>query len=174
MASTAAALNGALLAAVCFVLLHSSTGQQPVPASNCPDHAAPTPPPVPPASTPTPTPAPPPTADCYSSCGSQCNTNCTNYREAGLRQCDAQNVAAFNSCYDSCTSRTCPGKSCVHSGCGSGNCTCENGNARSCCEWCGSAISSAYFNCRTSVERVFTTACSPAPTNATRTVSRPA
>ena len=68
----------------------------------------------------------------------------------------SDHVAAFNACYESCTSHTCPGKSCVHSGCGFGDCSCHNRNASSCCEWCGNAVSSSdpvYQRCLSYWER---------------------
>ncbi|KAF8659560.1 hypothetical protein HU200_058312 [Digitaria exilis] len=132
--------------------------QQPAPGSHCSPHTqpppapAPAPPPpptisLPPAPTPTPTPAPPP-IDCHNLCVSDCDHNCTASYDAGLSQCQAQAAADFNDCYASCTSEKCPGKSCEHSGCGVGNCTCDNPNASNCCQECAFAASSIYTTCR--------------------------
>lgn len=160
MASTSAALNNrALVAAVCVVLLHSSMGQQPTPSSHCSPHTGqqPTPapalapiptPPQAPTPTPTPSPAPTPVIDCHNQCTSDCNYNCSSSADAGISKCEADAVAGFNGCYASCTSQRCPGKSCEHSGCGFRNCTCDNPNASYCCQGCASAVSSAYFTCR--------------------------
>ncbi|PAN20795.1 hypothetical protein PAHAL_3G411800 [Panicum hallii] len=156
MASTAAALNGVLVTAVCAVLLHSSMGQQPSPTTpDCPDHTGQQPVPVPaPAPTPLPvTPPPAPAVDCSSYCTSTCTSRCEAYRRDGLAKCETDAAAAFNGCYDSCTAQNCPGKSCVHSGCGNTTCSCENTNARSCCQSCGSAVTPTYSQCRSSYER---------------------
>ncbi|TKW28276.1 hypothetical protein SEVIR_3G309300v4 [Setaria viridis] len=151
MASTAAALNNvALVAAVCAVLLHSSMGQQPMPTPNCPDHTGQQPVPPPPS---TPIPALTPMVDCQSYCSSQCQSNCTANMGADLAECDTTYARNFNGCYGECTNRTCPGKSCVHSGCGLGNCYCQNANARSCCEECSNILSSTYIECRYIIER---------------------
>ncbi|CAD6270739.1 unnamed protein product [Miscanthus lutarioriparius] len=179
MASAVAALKKALLVAVCvMLLLHSSMGQQPPttsPASTPPytgqQPPPPSPPPVVPAPTPTPTPtpvpapmptptpaspAPSPISNCtYSDCASQCTPSC----EAGYHPSNCTSLAegVFNGCYESCTNHTCPGKSCVHSGCGVGTCSCDNPHAVSCCESCRNAVypavGSAVQRCQSYNER---------------------
>ncbi|CAL4907012.1 unnamed protein product [Urochloa decumbens] len=146
MASTAAALIGAMVAAVCMVLLHSSMGQQPTSAPPCHDNTG-----QQPASTPVPAPAP--AVDCTSYCSSQCQSNCTANMGADLARCDTDYATDFNGCYGYCTNRTCRGKSCDHSGCGIGNCSCKNDNARGCCKECSDILSSTYFQCRYFIER---------------------
>jgi len=170
MASTAAALNGVIVAAMCVLLLHSSMGQQATPTPHCPDHtgqkpvpvlapvptplsATPAPAPTLPSAPPPVTPSPAPAVDCSSYCSLTCTSRCEAYRKDGLAKCDADAAAAFNGCYESCTTKNCPGKSCVHSGCGNTTCSCDNTNARSCCQSCGSAISLSYSQCRSPYER---------------------
>ena len=155
-----------MVVAVCVVLLHSSLGQQqPTPASrDCPytgQQPPPSPTPVVPAPMPTPTPAlpapaPAPVSNCtYSDCASQCTPSC----EAGYHptNCTSLLEGAFNGCYESCTNHTCPGKSCVHSGCGFGTCSCDNPHAVSCCESCRNAVypavGSAVQRCQSYNER---------------------
>ncbi|KAK8458163.1 hypothetical protein SEVIR_3G309200v4 [Setaria viridis] len=122
----------------------------PTPAPAAALTATPTPPPTPAPSaappTTTPTPAPAPAADCYLNCSKQCSPLCQANMTAGASKCQADAIAGGNSCYDSCTTNTCPDK-CVNSGCSFDSCTCDNTYARSCCDACARAINPTYFSC---------------------------
>jgi hypothetical protein len=70
-----------------------------------------------------------------------------------MAKCESEYVTNVKGCYDSCTSHVCPGDSCVNSGCGYGHCPCDNANATSCCQWCGSGVLPQYFSCRNYYDR---------------------
>ncbi|CAL4899650.1 unnamed protein product [Urochloa decumbens] len=149
MASTTSALNATLFfAAVFLVLLRPSMGHQPKPASRCRRRLPAPAPMLPPSPTllPTPAPAPAPSGHCPSYCTSQCTAKCDADSES---HCRADSVAAFNSCFGNCKRDTCPaGDSCADSGCGIGNCTCDNAVALRCCEHCKDVPSWIYGECR--------------------------
>ncbi|TKW28281.1 hypothetical protein SEVIR_3G308745v4 [Setaria viridis] len=125
MASTAACLRGALVVAMFAMLLHSSMGQQPPPASSCSDQ-------------------------CTSNCTQRCqslNSDASNCNSA-LRVYGGCYTECTRNCKGNChTHSSCQMGSCSASSCGQ---SC----ARSCCESCTIAAQRVTYSCTTEAEGV--------------------
>ncbi|PAN20800.2 hypothetical protein PAHAL_3G411600 [Panicum hallii] len=150
MASTPAALKAAFGVAMCVMLLHSSMGQQPVPA-------------------PAPAPSPMLPSDCPLYCGSQCGPICKARADAEARRCVFfRPEVVYNSCFEGCSSR-CNGNSSAARGCCKINScsasSCGNPCARSCCESCSSSAYYPFGKCMSSQEKVFGYCTSPCMTD---------
>ena len=137
--STSAALKGAMLVAICaMLLLPSSMGQQP-------------------ASAPAATPMPP--TDCPGYCSSLCTPICKDSSEAAARRCDSiRPELAYNGCFEGC-SRNCTGNSsyargtCVIGSCSPSTCGCPC--ARSCCESCTGSATGPYYACMGTQPKIY-------------------
>ncbi|TKW28289.1 hypothetical protein SEVIR_3G308103v4 [Setaria viridis] len=132
--STAAALKGVFLAAICFMLLHSSMGQEPAPA-------------------------PMPPSDCPSYCTSRCTPICQANSDAAARRCESiRPELAYPGCFEGCSSR-CTGNSAYARGsCGIGSCTassCGSPCERRCCESCTGSAYGPYSMCMATQPKVF-------------------
>ncbi|CAN6347541.1 unnamed protein product [Urochloa humidicola] len=89
MASTAGAFKGALVIAVCVMLLHSSMGQQPDPGQD---------------------PASAPVLSCGDICDKNCNQKCNGKFEAEHGKCSTE-AEFYDNCFKGCTASQCKGNS---------------------------------------------------------------
>ncbi|KAJ1265207.1 hypothetical protein BS78_08G061700 [Paspalum vaginatum] len=127
----AGTLKGAVVVAVCVVLLHSSMGQQPAPA-------------------PVAVPAPPPPRYC-SNCSSICIQSCQATYEAQAQKCSGI-LGASGDCIKGCSRNSCNGNSyaAVRDSCSNSSCTpssCGPPCVVDCCKSCNNYLGSAYGQC---------------------------
>ncbi|TKW28282.1 hypothetical protein SEVIR_3G308700v4 [Setaria viridis] len=143
MASTVGALKGALLVAVFVVLLHSSMGQQPMPA-----------------------PAPTMPLNC-STCTQGCYQHCQAIADSDYSKCSNISQDVYAGCFKGCSTH-CNGNSAYARGsCEIGSCTancCGSPCERSCCEGCTISAGQAAYQCTAAAGRVMQY-CMPSCTN---------